>query len=101
MPRGEDARAVGQKLLVQPQDIKAFDKDLGIAAPVYYTFGGSGGGGNGGGSTDSAYMADEYKYFELNRNTGELIWVLIYAERTYYEIYQSYVLMLAIPLVVI
>ena len=73
LPRGEDARAVGQKLLVQPQDIKAFDKDLGIAAPVYYTFGGSGGGGNGGGSVDTTYMADEYKYFELNRNTGEII----------------------------
>ena len=71
LPRGEDARAVGQKLLVQPQDIKAFDKDLGLAAPVYYTFGGNGGGGNGGGSTSSAYMADEYKYFELNRSTGE------------------------------
>ena len=38
---------------------------------MYYTFGGSGGGGNGGGSTSSAYMADEYKYFELNRNTGQ------------------------------
>ena len=73
LPRGEDARAVGQKLLVQPQDIKAFDKDLGIAAPVYYTFGGSGGGGNGGGSVDTTYMADEYKYFELNRNTGEIL----------------------------
>ena len=73
MPRGETARAVGQKLLVQPQDIKAFDKDLGLAAPVYYTFGGNGGGGNGGASTDSAYMANEYKYFELNRNTGKIL----------------------------
>ena len=69
MPRGDDARAVGQKLIVRPQDIKAFDQDLGLASPVYYTFGGNGGGGNGGGST--AYMANEYKYFELNRNTGK------------------------------
>ena len=70
LPRGEDARAVGQKLLVQPQDIKAFDKDLGLGAPVYYTFGANGGGGNGGKSAETTYMADEYKYFELNRNTG-------------------------------
>ena len=69
LPRGDDARAVGQKLIVRPQDIKAFDQDLGLASPVYYTFGGNGGGGNGGGST--AYMANEYKYFELNRNTGK------------------------------
>ena len=40
---------------------------------MYYTFGGSGGGGNGGGSVDTTYMADEYKYFELNRNTGEIL----------------------------
>ena len=49
---------VGQKLVVQPQDIKAFDKDLGLGSPVYYTFGGN--------------EADEYKYFELNRNTGHI-----------------------------
>ena len=56
IPPGE---TVGQKLLVQPQDIKAFDKDLGLASPIYYSFAGNGG-------------ADEYKYFELNRNTGHI-----------------------------
>lgn len=77
LPRGEDARAVGQKLLVQPQDIKAFDKDLGLGAPVYYTFGANGGGGNGGKSAETTYMADEYKYFELNRNTGKATFAII------------------------
>lgn len=47
----------GQKLMVQPQDLRAFDKDLGLASPVYYSFNG---------------LADEYKYFELNRNTGHI-----------------------------
>jgi len=47
----------GLKLQVEPQDVRAFDKDLGINAPVYYTFSGSG---------------SEYRYFELNRNTGQI-----------------------------
>lgn len=47
----------GHKLFVQPQDLRAFDKDLGISAPIYYTFSGE---------------ADEAKYFELNRNTGHI-----------------------------
>ena len=47
----------GHKLFVQPQDLRAFDKDLGLSAPVYYTFGGD---------------ADQTKYFELNRNTGHI-----------------------------
>ena len=54
-PSGEST--AGQKLMVQPQDIKAFDKDAGLGSPVFYTFNGSG---------------DEYKYFELNRNTGQI-----------------------------
>ena len=36
---------------------QAFDKDVGLGSPVFYTFNGSG---------------DEYKYFELNRNTGQI-----------------------------
>ena len=44
----------GQKLIVEPKDLRAFDKDVGLAAPVYYSF------------------AEEYKYFELNRNTGHI-----------------------------
>ncbi len=47
----------GHKLFVQPQDLRAFDKDLGLSAPVYYTFGGD---------------AEQTKYFELNRNTGHI-----------------------------
>ncbi len=44
----------GQKLMVQPADLRAFDKDRGLGAPVYYSF------------------TEEYKYFELNRNTGQI-----------------------------
>ena len=43
--------------MVQPQELKAFDKDLGLGAPIFYTFNG---------------VSDEYKYFELNRNTGHI-----------------------------
>jgi hypothetical protein len=43
--------------MVQPQELKAFDKDLGLGAPIFYTFSGN---------------TDEYKYFELNRNTGHI-----------------------------
>ena len=54
LPKGE---AQGQKLLVQPQDIRAFDKDAGLSSPVFYTFNSK---------------ANEYKYFDLNRNTGHI-----------------------------
>ena len=47
----------GHKLFVQPQDLRAFDKDLGISAPVFYSFSGD---------------AQQAKYFELNRNTGHI-----------------------------
>ncbi len=47
----------GLKLPVQPQDVRAFDKDLGLGDPVFYSF-------------NSA--TDEYRYFELNRNTGHI-----------------------------
>ena len=47
----------GLKLQVQPQDIQAFDKDLGINSPVYYSFSG---------------VDSDYRYFELNRNTGQI-----------------------------
>ena len=47
----------GYKLFVQPQDLRAFDKDLGISAPIFYTFSGD---------------SDEAKFFELNRNTGHI-----------------------------
>ena len=50
----EDITA-GMKLKVEPEPIRAYDKDKGINVPVYYTFAGSG---------------LEYRYFELNRNTG-------------------------------
>ena len=47
----------GSKLEVKPQDVQAFDKDLGINSPVYYTFSGQG---------------NDYMHFELNRNTGQI-----------------------------
>ena len=43
--------------MVQPQELKAFDKDDGLGSPIFYTFSGN---------------TDEYKYFELNRNTGHI-----------------------------
>ena len=47
----------GSKLQVEPQDVQAFDKDVGINSPVYYSFSGQG---------------DDYMHFELNRNTGQI-----------------------------
>ena len=52
LPRGGTQ---GQKLIVEPRDLRAFDQDVGLASPVFYTF-----------------ASDEYKYFELNRNTGHI-----------------------------
>ena len=49
--------AEGQKLMVQPQDIRAYDKDKGLGAPVFYAFNAK---------------SNDYKYFELNRNTGHI-----------------------------
>ncbi|CAB4054632.1 unnamed protein product [Lepeophtheirus salmonis] len=49
----------GQKLMVQPKDIKAYDKDRGLKLPVFYSF-------------NSDPNNDNYKYFELNRNTGQI-----------------------------
>ena len=45
------------KLPVKPQDVKAYDRDVGLNAPVYYSFSGSG---------------PLYRYLELNRNTGQV-----------------------------
>lgn len=55
---GQDQGNQGYKLFVQPQDLRAFDKDLGISSPIFYSFSGDG--------------ADEAKYFELNKNTGHI-----------------------------
>ena len=44
-------------LMVKPQELKAFDKDLGLGSPIFYSFSGN---------------SDETKYFELNRNTGHI-----------------------------
>lgn len=54
---GPGQENAGHKLFVQPQDLRAFDKDLGISAPIFYTFSGD---------------ALEAKYFELNKNTGQI-----------------------------
>lgn len=44
-------------LVIKPRDIKAFDQDLGINAPIFYTFNGIGA---------------DYSYFRINRNTGRV-----------------------------
>ncbi|KAJ3655050.1 hypothetical protein Zmor_014194 [Zophobas morio] len=45
----------GSVLIVKPRDIKAFDQDLGINAPVFYTFNG---------------LGTDYTYFKIHRNSG-------------------------------
>ena len=35
LPRGGTQ---GQKLIVEPRDLRAFDQDVGLASPVFYTF---------------------------------------------------------------
>ena len=45
----------GLKVLVEPEDVRAYDQDTGINAPVFYSWAGSG---------------PDYRYFQLNRNTG-------------------------------
>ncbi|KAJ8940022.1 hypothetical protein NQ314_010853, partial [Rhamnusium bicolor] len=47
----------GIVLVIKPRDIKAFDQDLGINSPVYYTFNGIG---------------SDYTYFKLNRLNGKV-----------------------------
>jgi hypothetical protein len=47
----------GTVLVTKPRDVKAFDQDLGINAPVFYTFNGIG---------------TDYTYFKINRNTGKV-----------------------------
>ena len=55
LPRGGTQ---GQKLIVEPKDLRAFDKDVGLASPVFYTF--------------ASKDAGPGRYFELNRNTGHI-----------------------------
>ncbi|KAL3281094.1 hypothetical protein HHI36_004318 [Cryptolaemus montrouzieri] len=47
----------GTVLKIQPRDIKAFDQDKGINAPVYYTFNGVG---------------PDYGWFKINRKSGKV-----------------------------
>ncbi|KAJ8916153.1 hypothetical protein NQ315_016292 [Exocentrus adspersus] len=47
----------GTILVIKPRDIKAFDQDLGINSPVYYTFNG---------------LGADYTYFRINRQTGKI-----------------------------
>ncbi len=49
----------GLKLIVEPEDIRAYDQDSGLGAPVFYEFSGQ-------------EESDIYRYFELNRNTGHI-----------------------------
>lgn len=44
-------------LNIKPRDVKAFDQDEGIGAPVYYTWNGVG---------------SEYSLFRLDRQTGRI-----------------------------
>ncbi|XP_044750836.1 protocadherin-16 [Coccinella septempunctata] len=48
---------VGTVLTILPRDIKAFDQDKGINAPVYYTFNG---------------LGLDYHLFKINRNSGKV-----------------------------
>jgi len=43
--------------MVQPEDIRAEDQDEGLNSPIFYSFAGA---------------EDEYRYFELNKNTGHI-----------------------------
>lgn len=47
----------GTVLYIKPRDIKAFDQDLGINAPVFYTFNGVG---------------TDYTYFKIDRTSGRV-----------------------------
>lgn len=47
----------GIEMSLRPRDIKAFDQDIGIDAPVYYTFN---------------EMGSDYAFFRINRNTGKV-----------------------------
>ncbi|XP_015835493.1 protocadherin beta-12 [Tribolium castaneum] len=47
----------GSPLVAKPREIKAFDQDLGINAPIFYTFNGIG---------------TDYTYFKINRNSGKV-----------------------------
>lgn len=44
-------------LVVKPRDIRAFDQDLGINSPVFYTFNG---------------LGTDYTYFKINRSSGKV-----------------------------
>ena len=57
LPEHPSATAAGMKLRVEPEDVRAYDKDEGIGAAVYYAWAGAG---------------REYELFELNRNTGAI-----------------------------
>uniref|UniRef100_A0A1B6C9V6 Cadherin domain-containing protein n=1 Tax=Clastoptera arizonana TaxID=38151 RepID=A0A1B6C9V6_9HEMI len=52
-----DRSAQGIKLRIQPQEIAAYDQDLGINAAIFYSF-----------NSDGV----DYSYFELDRSTGEV-----------------------------
>ncbi|XP_048521260.1 protocadherin-23 [Dendroctonus ponderosae] len=52
-------------LKIHPRDIRAFDQDEGIGAPIYYTWNGVG---------------SEYAMFQLNRDTGKVTLAKNFAE---------------------
>lgn len=47
----------GNTLIVKPREVKAFDQDVGINSPVYYTFNGIGA---------------DYSFFKINRKNGKV-----------------------------
>ncbi|XP_073972027.1 protocadherin Fat 4-like Cad96Ca [Rhodnius prolixus] len=53
-----DHAVQGTRLRILPREITAFDQDLGIKSPIFYSF-------NSGGS--------DYKYFEIDQVTGAVI----------------------------
>ncbi|BES97298.1 CA [Nesidiocoris tenuis] len=52
-----DQAPVGTKLKIQPREIAAFDQDLGIKSPIFYSFNSEG---------------TDYKYFEIDKITGHV-----------------------------
>ncbi len=65
----------GLKLMVEPQDVRAFDKDVGLGSPVFYSFNAETDDYRCGihqyGQIFSIFFVS-FRHFELNRNTGHI-----------------------------
>ncbi|XP_065202017.1 protocadherin beta-11 isoform X2 [Planococcus citri] len=52
-----DHATQGTRLRISPREISAYDQDLGIKSPIYYSFNSEG---------------SDYRYFDINRDTGSI-----------------------------